>query len=240
MGRIIYSLAFLILLSAIAITAYSTVPSPGHGADDIYITLSNSLLGLQDAINASLLLGYNLTGGNNPNPVDPGHSSSKIIVSVSGKEETLQEAINSKTLCSNTSSSSYSQPAPIQGHLGNQIVITNASGVEKTLQQTIDNKEFCTCGNHICENGSAGNPRYGENYTNCLTDCPVPCPSLTNLDQGTCTSAGGLVSCRTQSGASICTGYCNMGAYCLTRAFDNYNTTTYGNPSSWVCICINR
>ena len=189
---IIYLLVFLVLISAIAITAYSTIPVPGHGGDEVYTTISANPVELQYAISNNLLLGYNLVGGNNPNPVDPGHSSSKIIVSVSGKEETLQEAINSKTLCSNTSSSSYSQLAPIQGHLGNQIVITNASGVEKTLQQIIDNKEFCTCGDGICQNGSAGRPNYGENTSFCPGDCP---PRICKQDINSSGSCEGYTGC---------------------------------------------
>lgn len=138
-------LVSIILFSSIITSYVLSLPSPGHGGDQILISTNNGYLNFQQSLSQGLLNGtisLNNLGSQISNVI--GHKANEIWVKVNGTERTLQDAINNGSLCCSSCAgdSTYSTSLSY-GHYANQILISNLSGQEKTLQKSIDDKDFC-------------------------------------------------------------------------------------------------
>lgn len=135
----------IILISSIITSYVLSLPSPGHGGDQIFISTNNGYLNFQQALSQGLLNGtISLINLGSSSPYLLGHNTSEILINLSGTEKNLQQAIESGSLCCGSCSgdSTYSTNLTF-GHYANQILITNRSGQEKSIQKAIDEKDFC-------------------------------------------------------------------------------------------------
>lgn len=138
--RLIYLIPFLAILIVGIIFAYtSQIPNPGHGGNELLVSVDGYTMTLQEAIDNDFLV------DNGPSPtksytsqVLTGHSEN-IFVSVSGNEKTIGQAISS-SLCG-SGSDTYNSAITL-GHDASDIWVS-IDGVEMTLQSAINGGEFC-------------------------------------------------------------------------------------------------
>ena len=133
----------IMLLSMIGIgIAYTQeIPSPGHGADSVWISVDEIESTLQEAINNDLLLYLPISNATYTQEIpSPGHGADSVWISVDGIESTLQEAILTGTLCG-MSTHDYINNV-YNHHVANEILIS-IDGVEMNLQEAIDSSKFC-------------------------------------------------------------------------------------------------
>ncbi|MCD4771433.1 hypothetical protein K8R30_03380 [archaeon] len=142
--KIGFVLVILVLMVGVGFAYVQQVPSPGHGGDIVLISINNSEMTLQGAIDSDLFL--NLPSPSSPyiqSVSNPGHSASEVWISVNGVENTLQDAISIMELCGN---SSHVYNNMNYGHSASEVWIS-VDGSEMTLQDAIDSGEFC-CVSH--------------------------------------------------------------------------------------------
>jgi len=183
---------FLIVLLVVSgfVFAYSqSIPNPGHGADEVFISVNGNKVDLQSAINSGVFSG-NYVGNGNHGSVASGHSDN-IFVNVGGVNKNLQTAIDDGSLCSsgNGGSGQYSGENKM-GHDASKIWV-NFNG-EKTLQAAINAGLFgkprasysCSGGDVYyydgCGNKGALKEDCPSSYSCSGNACVAPCTSHTS------------------------------------------------------------
>ncbi len=166
-NKIIFVSIVLVLL-AIGVYAYTQqIPNPGHGADEILISVNDFTMTLQEAIdNAFLVDGTSSPTQDYTTEISGAYQTGdEIYVSVSGSGKTLQQAI-STSLCG---SGSYSYSSGISlGHSASEVLVS-VNGVEMTLQNAINSGEFCCASNY--GDSCGGSACVNAGIVNCEGDC---------------------------------------------------------------------
>ncbi|MBR9701972.1 thrombospondin type-1 domain-containing protein [Candidatus Pacearchaeota archaeon] len=140
--RLIYIIPILILIGFVFAAYSQDIPNPGHGAEDLLISVNGYTMTLQEAIDNDFLV------DNGPSPTSDiyttqtlsGNSADEIFVSIDGIGRSLQNATNLLSLLSSDTPSSYSSNIAF-GHSADEIWVS-IEGNEMTLQAAIDDGEF--------------------------------------------------------------------------------------------------
>jgi len=138
--RLIYLMPFLVILIVGIIFSYSQqVPNPGHGGNELLVSVDGYTMTLQEAIDNGFLVDNGPSATQSyTSSVSKGHSEN-IFVSVSGAEKNIGQAISS-SLCG--SGSDVYNSAITLGHNANEIWVS-VGGVEMTFQNAINSGKFC-------------------------------------------------------------------------------------------------
>ena len=144
------SVVIILLMSlSFILAAYvytNPIPNPGHGADEVFISINGRNIDLQTAISDGEFSSPFTGIGSYSGPSFPqGHIGNEIIVNVNNTIKTFQQAINDGTLCNFTGGTNSSFGTITgQNQTGDEILI-DISGEEKTLQQAISDGDFSAC-----------------------------------------------------------------------------------------------
>ncbi len=161
--RYVY-ITILILAIGIVIAYTSSIPDPGHGGNNVLVSVNGFNMTLQEAIDGGFLVDQgSVPSTSGITSISTGHSSENVWVSVDGDERTLQNAINTIGLCG-SGSSSYSSSISL-GHSADDILVS-INGDEKTLQAAINSGEFCcvpdcSCAATTCVGSTCTDPVCG-------------------------------------------------------------------------------
>ncbi|MGV8151515.1 MAG: hypothetical protein ACP5OG_00385 [Candidatus Nanoarchaeia archaeon] len=140
------SMLVLLFLVILALASYTSIPNPGHGADKIFVKISNENKDIQDLMNSDSFKNCDLSIDADFSSIIHGHNANEIIVNVAGVTKTLAQAIQDKSLLQvnniGTSPASYGSITLIQYHTADKIIIKDKLGNEKTLQSAINNGDF--------------------------------------------------------------------------------------------------
>ena len=130
---------FILFFSVVFVLAYSSsIPNPGHGADEIFVYINGKVLSLQSAIDSSEFNRNSYSGGGVSSNIVFGHGD--VYVNVGGVNKNLQSAINDNSLCLFDGGAGVYSGVESVGHSADKILV-NFNG-ERSLQATINQGLF--------------------------------------------------------------------------------------------------
>ncbi|MBI2671897.1 hypothetical protein HYX16_03105 [Candidatus Woesearchaeota archaeon] len=140
-------ISIIALILSIGVYSYTlSLPDPGHGADQIWISVNGIEKTLQEAIVSEDLEKQITIRSNLPyirKPVNIAHGGDEVIISVNGIEKTLQEAVDDSDFIKEIiTKSTLPYRKIIKFGSGANNVLLAINGQEKSLQQVIDDGAF--------------------------------------------------------------------------------------------------
>lgn len=226
--KISYIIIALVIVGAIVVGVYATTTTgfvtpvnPGHNSSQVFISVGNKTVTLQNAIDYGYLLGIN----NSVVPISstpassPYETASQVLITFKGQAMTLQEAINTSVFINNALQVGYHYTTvlPAGGDYGLNTNINTTTGVI-TLQNAINTgltllSTACLSG-FVCPQGQKiGGSCYPQgNNGLCMNmgtiTSSATCVGYSFSTAGTSCSADGSLSC---NGNGQCVGWSGYG-----------------------------
>ena len=139
------AVVLVLFMVSVGVAYTQQIPNPGHGGNNILVSVDGYGMTLHEAINKGVLVDGASATKSYTQTLNSGHNAEHIFVSVDGVKKTLQQAI-STSLCG-SGSHSYSSEI-IFGHSASDILVS-VGGSEMSLQDAINGEEFCiVCVSH--------------------------------------------------------------------------------------------
>ncbi len=206
---------FILFFSVVFVLAYSSsIPNPGHGADEIFVYINGKVLSLQSAIDSSEFNRNSYSGGGVSSNIVFGHGD--VYVNVGGVNKNLQSAINDNSLCLFDGGAGVYSGVESVGHSADKILV-NFNG-ERSLQATINQGLFAgkwdKVASDVCNGQSFTRSRCGISETGTGTKTTGECAA--------CVASSWTPATNTYCSGTSFTQYSNCGT---TRSATGTKTT---------------